>query len=305
MNNKNNKTLALLAAAAAALVTGPAAAGPITPLAVPAAVHELDAAYSLALRARDNLWSIVEHYRANPVATALTMPVSGRAATPADLGGLTTGSVSRGPSSASAMPKGVFASVLVPFSRLPAAESWKKVRSSVSLDGMSCGGGCAERLARLRTVTGSGKPASLREQLAAVNNTVNAMIRYTPDQALYGRNDYWAKPQEILSRGKGDCEDYALLKMAALKKLGVPERSMSIVVLKVTDRRLFHAVLAVSTSEGHFILDNLRRNAPLDVSYSTYMPLYSMSGDRSWLHGFKAGGAVAEQAGLDPMSVPG
>ena len=60
--------------------------------------------------------------------------------------------------------------------------------------------------------------------------------------------DYWAKPSEILAHRAGDCEDFAILKMAALLRAGIPAQSMSLVVLQDRRRKFFHAVLSVSTS---------------------------------------------------------
>ena len=72
------------------------------------------------------------------------------------------------------------------------------------------------------------KPFS--QKLAAVNRAVNRNVAYVSDRANYRRLDVWAKPTDILKRGKGDCEDYAILKMAALNAAGIPLSSMSLVV---------------------------------------------------------------------------
>lgn len=203
-------------------------------------------------------------------------------------------------------PKAVFATLTVPFGNLPAARSWKSVRGTVNAGIPVCGSDCTPAQKRLANVLARAQGMSFREKLQAVNGSINTSIRYTADAELYRQKDHWATPAETLGRQKGDCEDYALLKMAALRSLGFPEASMSIVILRVTDRKLYHAVLAVSTSEGHFILDNLRPNVTLDRSYSNYMPLYSVSADRAWIHGRQAGeGPVAIRELGNPEDVPG
>ncbi len=58
-----------------------------------------------------------------------------------------------------------------------------------------------------------------QERLAAVNDTFNR-ITYRKDTDTWGRTDYCASPQELLSRGQGDCEDYALAKYFTLRALG-------------------------------------------------------------------------------------
>ena len=40
----------------------------------------------------------------------------------------------------------------------------------------------------------------------------------TSDSRLFGIEDYWQSPHEFLARGKGDCEDYALLAQHLLRR---------------------------------------------------------------------------------------
>ena len=62
------------------------------------------------------------------------------------------------------------------------------------------------------------------------NRSVNRLISYQTDEQTYRKLDYWASPYESLERGFGDCEDYAILKMALLAKMGVPTNAMSMIV---------------------------------------------------------------------------
>ncbi len=89
-----------------------------------------------------------------------------------------------------------------------------------------------------------------RQELVQVNQLVNTMVAPVSDKALYGRAEVWTYPN-----GKGDCEDYVLLKRRLLVGLGWPESALLIAVAR--DRRgQGHAVLNVHTVEGDFILDN-------------------------------------------------
>ena len=45
-------------------------------------------------------------------------------------------------------------------------------------------------------------------------------MTFREDNELFGRRDYWQAPEEFLRRGEGDCEDYALLAQAVLKRQG-------------------------------------------------------------------------------------
>ncbi len=91
-----------------------------------------------------------------------------------------------------------------------------------------------------------------RRQLRTVNTLVNDMIKPVTDQELYGRIEHWAYPA-----GKGDCEDYVLLKRRLLMERGWPAGALLITVVR-DENDEGHAILTVRTSEGDFLLDNKR-----------------------------------------------
>ena len=45
-------------------------------------------------------------------------------------------------------------------------------------------------------------------------------VVFQDDQALFGETDYWQSPEEVLIRGRGDCEDFALLACDLLNRQG-------------------------------------------------------------------------------------
>jgi predicted transglutaminase-like cysteine proteinase len=90
------------------------------------------------------------------------------------------------------------------------------------------------------------------EELRQVNGHVNSTIVEVSDMEQYGREDVWTLPVS----GKGDCEDFALLKRKLLMARGWPASALSIAV-GVTSAGETHAVLAVATQEGTLVLDNL------------------------------------------------
>ncbi|MDK1491921.1 transglutaminase-like cysteine peptidase [Sinorhizobium sp. 7-81] len=186
----------------------------------------------------------------------------------------------------------VFQSVAFRVSSIPAARKWKAVFPSIASSDFarckqasSCGAAGILQTSIEDTVS-----LGFYQKLNGINRAVNRLVRYEPDAQNYGSKDYWASPNEILARGKGDCEDYAILKMAALKQAGLPPQAMSIVVLRDVRRNLYHAVLSVMTSQGYFILDNLSDDVKLDRALPAYQPLFSVSLDRAWIHGIKTGG---------------
>lgn len=183
---------------------------------------------------------------------------------------------------------GFFGTKAIAFSPIASKDDWDRVRNTdFSLDGKKCEtfGHCSETTARFQQAVENSKDLRFYDKLSLVNNLVNSQITYQEDIVTYKKTDYWASAQETLKRGWGDCEDYVIMKYSMLRKLGVPAKSMSLVVLKDTSRNLYHAVLAVSTSKGNFILDNVRDVVHQDTQIAHYQPLYSFSDNRSWIHG--------------------
>jgi len=170
-----------------------------------------------------------------------------------------------------------------------------KIKSGVRISGLIrkaassgssaiCINQCADLADRLK-LNGS----SISEQLRHVSASINNLVAYRTDEQNHGRLDYWSTPNETLSRSSGDCEDYAILKMALLARLGVPMNAMEIVVLKDTSRRLFHAVLSVALEDRSLILDNMTDAVETDTAKRSYAPLFSISGTANYVFGYKGG----------------
>lgn len=96
----------------------------------------------------------------------------------------------------------------------------------------------------------SGKGAAFTV-LDRVNRQVNAEIQPMTDWAQYGVEDYWTVPKS----GKGDCEDYALMKRQRLILSGWPVSALLMTVV-YDEKKEGHAVLLVRAAEGDLILDN-------------------------------------------------
>jgi predicted transglutaminase-like cysteine proteinase len=93
-------------------------------------------------------------------------------------------------------------------------------------------------------------------ELDAINRYVNAIIEPVTDLDLYGVAEWWAIPNlRADGTGRGDCEDYALLKRKLLIKQGWPISSVLMTVVR-DEKGDGHAVLTARTAQGDFILDN-------------------------------------------------
>ena len=97
------------------------------------------------------------------------------------------------------------------------------------------------------------RPASPQQlnELDEINRRINQAIRPEADLKHYGIADYWTLPTD----GKGDCEDYALLKRHELIELGWPSSALLMTIVS-DEQGKGHAVLIVRTEAGDFILDN-------------------------------------------------
>jgi predicted transglutaminase-like cysteine proteinase len=116
------------------------------------------------------------------------------------------------------------------------------------------------------------------ELIVATNKQVNATVKPQDDIEHWGVIDRWDYPDD----GYGDCEDYQILKRRLLVKAGLPRRALRMVVV-LDEQGQGHAVMAVRTNQGDFILDN-KRDAVLPWHQTGYVYIKS-EGDQSlaWL----------------------
>ncbi|MEN5276748.1 transglutaminase-like cysteine peptidase [Brucella sp. TWI432] len=115
------------------------------------------------------------------------------------------------------------------------------------------------------------------KMLQAVNASVNAAIKPVSDQDNYGKRDYWTIPKN----GKGDCEDYVLLKRAKLLAKGISASQLLITMVQGSEA---HIVLSVRTDHGDFILDNMRSEVlPLEKTSYRYIKMQSPGNSGQWV----------------------
>ncbi|NBB48489.1 hypothetical protein GVN24_09425 [Rhizobium sp. CRIBSB] len=222
---------------------------------------------------------------------------------------MSTGTVAPAPKSAPAIRKSpqtddVFGSVAIPFKKLgalkKAAPTFAEIAQGTAL---RCGSAnCFDTDALIhRTAAGSGM-SSVRDKLNLVNLEVNRRITYRKDTDSHGRIDQWSSPSETLKSGFGDCEDYALLKMAVLESQGFSLQDMTVVILYDKKRHFYHAVLSVEVQGTHYILDNMRNQVLADSRLPDYQPLFSISDGRGFLHGTRTKGKAMAMKSFDSIA---
>ena len=109
-------------------------------------------------------------------------------------------------------------------------------------------GECATKPSTPRDVVLTPKAWS---DMVKVNAWANENIQPVTDLEHWGVVERWNYPDD----GKGDCEDYVLLKRRMLMQAGWPREALLITVVR-DKKGDGHAVLTVKTNRGEFILDN-------------------------------------------------
>lgn len=118
-----------------------------------------------------------------------------------------------------------------------------------------------------------------RARLGEINRAINLAIRPMGDLEQYGEIDVWSSPLATLTRGAGDCEDYAIAKVVALQRAGISPEDLRIVIMRDTLRGEDHAV-AAARLDGHWLtLDNRRMAMVEDAQVRNYRPGFVIDRD--------------------------
>lgn len=181
----------------------------------------------------------------------------------------------------------VFASVAVPAENAPQATQWTRVvqDTEASHDLQACLASPARCPGQLggqwRAMMQAARGADRRAQLDAVNRFFNRFA-YRTDAQLYGTSDHWATPTEFMTRGAGDCEDYAIAKFFSLKLLGFADAELRVVAVFDRIERIGHAVLSASVDGTRYILDNRSAQVFAEARFTQYQPVLAMNETATW-----------------------
>ncbi len=190
---------------------------------------------------------------------------------------------------ASFAPMGVFQSIELETNATTGLANWYKAKRKLSIEAASykaCDAGsakCPAQLREWRSKLGQWSTLSAKAKLIQVNRFANAAIDYTDDRKAFRSADYWATPLESL-RGRGDCEDYVLLKYVSLRSLGFAEDQLRIVIVNDLMAGIGHAVLSVKVKNENYILDNQDNRVLRHDSIMRYAPVYSVNAKGRWIN---------------------
>jgi len=122
------------------------------------------------------------------------------------------------------------------------------------------------------------------EQLVSVNTFFNR-LEFVDDIYLWGKEDYWATPQEMLMKNGGDCEDFATAKYFTLRHLKVPDEKMRLTYVESLKLNKPHMVLSYYPNKwaDPLILDSLIDEILVSSKRPDLIPVYSFNGNGLWL----------------------
>ena len=126
-------------------------------------------------------------------------------------------------------------------------------------------------------------------KLQALNQFFNRRIQSREDIDVWGQVDYWASPLEMLDKGAGDCEDFAIAKYFSLVALGMPISKLRLVYVRAqiggpSGVVQAHMVLAYYASPGAepLILDNLITDVRPASRRPDLAPVFSFNSEGLW-----------------------
>lgn len=135
-------------------------------------------------------------------------------------------------------------------------------------------------------------------QVAFVQSAVHQRIRWISDATEWGAHDYWASAAQTLARGAGDMEDRAIVKLQALRALGMRGRDLYLTMGRDKVGGPI-TVLIVRLGDRHLVLDDLGGKPIAADRREGFEPILTFGANATWIHGRRvasAGGSGAKGA---------
>ena len=163
-----------------------------------------------------------------------------------------------------------------------------------------------ERVALLNDwlkTTGDASALGEAEKLKRINDFVNQKIAFEDDRSVWDQSDYWATPLETIGQGRGDCEDFAIIKYVSLRRAGIASDKLRLIYVKARINtpdgpiQVAHMVLAyyASPNAEPILLDNLQPKILPASKRPDLKPVFS----------FNSAGIFAGVSGRDKASAGG
>ena len=156
-------------------------------------------------------------------------------------------------------------------------EKWHHVQVAMAQDfavvaQCHANGICPVAAQKLIDLSAKGAGRSGRARVGLINRAADLAISPVSDEMQWGVADHWSDPFETLRSHRGDCEDYAILKYAALLVAGIPKDDVKIVILKNFFPNENHAAVATRVDGQWLILDNRTLTLVRDTDVTRAIP---------------------------------
>lgn len=134
-------------------------------------------------------------------------------------------------------------------------------------------------------------------RLASIHTQIGRRVRWRSDLDTYHIADYWAQAGETMTRGEGDSEDIAILKMQALKAAGFAPRDIYLSVGR-DHARGADTLLVVRVGSDFYSLDDRLPRPLLTRPSKRFEPIITLGRNSAWLHGRRFAGRGSPAAVL-------
>ena len=145
----------------------------------------------------------------------------------------------------------------------------------------------------MHSLLGKTGELSIQQKLEQVNRYFAKWVTYQTDDVVWQQHDYWATPAEMLSKGEGDCEDYAIAKYLFLNEMGIDSAQLRLIYVKAriggrrSSRTQAHMVLGyyASNNSEPLILDSLLDDILPASQRTDLTPVFSFNSEGIWSPG--------------------
>jgi predicted transglutaminase-like cysteine proteinase len=117
-----------------------------------------------------------------------------------------------------------------------------------------------------------GRAHTGRARIGVINRAINLAIRAKSDPV-------WMGPLATLSKGSGDCKDYAIAKYVALREAGIAEEDLRLVIVHDLALDEDHAIVATRLGQSWIVLDNRWLTLARDLDLRRVVPLFVLDHD--------------------------
>lgn len=129
-----------------------------------------------------------------------------------------------------------------------------------------------------------------KDKLKKINDFINSRVEFEDDLSIWNQSDYWATPLETIGQGRGDCEDFAIIKYYSLKDAGIPLAKLRLVYVKAKlsgpagPYLQAHMVLAYypTPNAEPMVLDNLVPDIRPASQRTDLQPIFSFNSEAIW-----------------------